>query len=92
MCRNIKTLFNYEPPASEQEIHASARQYVRKVSGFQKPSRRNEEAFDRAVEEIAAITRQLIASLETAAPPRDRALEATKARARSAKRFGRVPG
>ena len=88
MCRNIKTLFNFEPPATEQEIHASALQFVRKLSGFNKPSQSNAEAFDRAVEEVAAIARRLLTSLHTHAAARDREVEAEKARERSKLRFG----
>ncbi len=88
MCRNIKTLFNFEPPATEEEMHAASLQYVRKVSGFNKPSRANEAAFYRAVEDIARISERLLASLETSAPPKDREEEAAKAKARSALRFG----
>jgi hypothetical protein len=88
MCRNIKTLFNFDPPATEEEIRASALQFVRKLSGFQKPSKANEAAFDRAVEEVTRVARELIESLETSAPPRSREEEAAKARARAAKRFG----
>ena len=88
MCRNIRTLFNFEPPATELEIRDAALQFVRKLSGFTVPSRANEAAFDRAVEEVAASARTLIASLVTTAEPRDRAVEAAKARARSAARFG----
>jgi hypothetical protein len=88
MCRNIKTLFNFEPPATDAEIRASAEQFVRKLSGFAKPSKANEAAFDRAVAEVAKAARQLIDSLETASPPRDREAEAMKARARAAERFG----
>jgi hypothetical protein len=87
MCRNIKTLFNFEPPASEDEIHASALQFVRKLSGFTKPSQANAAAFDRAVADVSAAARRLLASLETTAPARDRAVEAEKARARSRERF-----
>ncbi len=90
MCRNIKTLHNFEPPATEDEIHASALQYVRKLSGTTKPSRANEAVFERAVEEITAATRRLLDGLQTAASPRDREVEAAKARARSAERFPRV--
>lgn len=89
MCRSIKTLFNFEPPASELEIRDASLQFVRKLSGFAVPSRGNEAAFDAAVEEIAASARQLIASLVTQAEPRNREVEAEKARARSARRFGR---
>jgi hypothetical protein len=88
MCRNIKTLFNFDPPATEEEIRASALQFVRKLSGFQKPSKVNEAAFERAVEEVTRVVRELIESLETSAPPRNREEEAAKARARAAKRFG----
>jgi hypothetical protein len=88
MCRNIKTLFNFEPPATEDEISAAALQYVRKVTGFNKPSRTNEATFYSAVEDIARISERLLASLETAAPPKDREEEAAKAKARSALRFG----
>jgi hypothetical protein len=88
MCRNIKTLFNFAPPATEQEIRASALQFVRKVSGFNKPSKANEETFDRAVEEVTRVARELLLSMTTAAPPRDRETEAIKARARAAQRFG----
>src|SRR5262249_59241161 len=87
MCRNIKTLFNFEPPASEDEIHASALQFVRKLSGFTKPSQANAAAFDRAVADVSAAARRLLTSLETTAPARDRAVEAEKARARSRERF-----
>ena len=87
MCRNIKTLFNFEPPATEEEIHASALQFVRKLSGFNKPSQANAAAFDRAVEEVADAARRLLNSLETTASPRDRAVEAEKARARARERF-----
>ncbi len=89
MCRNIRTLHNFEPPATEEEIHASALQFVRKISGTTHPSKANEAAFARAVEEVAASARRLLATLVTSAPPRDRDLEAAKARARSAERFGR---
>jgi hypothetical protein len=88
MCRNIKTLHNFEPPATEDEIHASALQYVRKLSGTTKPSKANEAAFERAVEEIAASTRRLLSSLVTSAAPRDRETEAERARERSRQRFG----
>jgi hypothetical protein len=87
MCRNIKTLFNFEPPATEEEIRAASVQFVRKLSGFTKPSKANEPAFDRAVEDVARVARRLIDSLETAAAPRNRAVEAEKARARAAQRF-----
>ena len=88
MCRNIRTLFNFEPPATEEEIHASALQFVRKLSGFNKPSQQNQAAFDRAVDEVAEAARKLIASLHTAAPARDREVEAGKARARARERYG----
>ena len=88
MCRNIKTLFNFEPPANEAEIHDASLQFVRKLSGFNAPSKINQAAFDRAVAEIAAAAGTLIASLVTTAGPRDRATEAERARARSAERFG----
>ncbi|MCB0175029.1 MAG: DUF2277 domain-containing protein [Anaerolineae bacterium] len=87
MCRNIKTLYNFEPPATEDEIRAASLQFVRKVSGFTKPSKANEAAFLTAVVEIAAITAKLLNALETNAPPKDREEEAAKARARSAQRF-----
>jgi hypothetical protein len=89
MCRNIRTLFNFEPPATDEEIHAASEQFVRKLSGFTRPSKANEAAFARAVEDVAKIARRLIDSLETAAPPRDREEEARKAKARAAERFGR---
>ena len=93
MCRNIKTLFNFEPPATELEIRDASLQFVRKLSGFTVPSKANEAAFERAVEEVAASARALIRSLVTTAEPRDRATEAAKARARSAARFGApMPG
>jgi hypothetical protein len=88
MCRNIKTLHNYEPPATEGEVQAAALQYVRKVSGSTKPSRANEQAFARAVAEVTATTNRLLDALVTTAPPRDRELEAARARARAEKRFG----
>jgi hypothetical protein len=88
MCRNIKTLFNFEPPATEDEIMASSLQFVRKLSGFNKPSKANEAAFDRAIEQVAAAARELLESLVTNAEPRDREIEAEKARMRSAERFG----
>jgi hypothetical protein len=89
MCRNIKTLFNFEPPATEQEIRAASLQFVRKLSGFNKPSQANEAAFAKAVEEVAATARVLIESLTTNAAPRDREIEAQRARERSLVRFGR---
>ena len=88
MCRNIKTLHNFKPPATEEEIRASSVQFVRKLSGFSKPSKANEEAFNRAVEQVAQAATELLDSLVTAAPPRDREVEAAKARARSAERYG----
>jgi hypothetical protein len=88
MCRNIRPLFNFDPPATEAEIKASALQFVRKVSGFAKPSQANAEAFERAVDEVAEAARKLISSLQSAAPPRDREVEARKARERSRLRFG----
>jgi len=88
MCRSIKTLFNFEPPATEAEIRAASLQFVRKLSGFNAPSKANQVAFDRAVEEVAAAAGALIASLVTTADPRDREIEAERARARSAARFG----
>ena len=88
MCRNIRTLFNFEPPATEIEIRAASLQFVRKISGFSVPSKANEAAFDRAVEEVADAARALIGSLVTTADPRDREIEAARARARSAVRFG----
>ena len=90
MCRNIKTLHNFEPPASEDEVRAAALQYVRKVSGAQRPSKANEAAFERAVDEVAEITSRLLEELVTTAPPRDRDVEAERARARAEKRFGRA--
>ena len=90
MCRNIKTLHNFEPAATSEEISAAALQYVRKVSGSTKPSKANEAVFNRAVDDIAHITAHLLEDLVTAAPPRDRELEAVKARARAEKRFGRA--
>jgi len=91
MCRNIRTLFNFEPPATELEIRDASLQFVRKLSGFTVPSKANEAAFERAVEDVAAATRVLIKSLTTHAEPRDRAVEAARARARSAERFGTGP-
>jgi hypothetical protein len=87
MCRNIHTLYNYEPEATEDEIHGAALQYVRKISGFTKPSRANEEAFARAVDEVAEASARLLESLVTSAPPRDREVEAERKRARAAERF-----
>ena len=88
MCRSIKTLFNFEPPVTDDEIRAAALQYVRKLSGFSKPSKANEAAFLAAAEEVAAVSRKLLRSLETDAPPKNREEEAAKARARAAQRFG----
>jgi hypothetical protein len=88
MCRNIHTLYNYEPPATEEEVRAAALQYVRKISGFSKPSQANEEAFARAVEAVAAASSELLEALVTSAAPRDREEEAARARARAAVRFG----
>jgi hypothetical protein len=90
MCRNIRPLFNFEPPATEEEIRASALQFVRKVSGFSKPSHANVEAFERAVDEVTGAARRLILSLHSAAPPRDRETEARKARERSRLRYGQA--
>ena len=87
MCRNIKTLHNFKPPATEEEIQASSLQFVRKLSGFTKPSKTNEEAFNRAVEKVSSAASELLQSLVTNAPPRDREVEAAKARARTAERF-----
>jgi hypothetical protein len=88
MCRNIKTLFNFDPPATDEEIRAASVQFVRKLSGFTSPSKANEAIFWRSVDDVAGVARTLIDSLHTQAPPRDRATEAEKARARNAKRFG----
>ncbi len=90
MCRNIRTLYNFEPPASEEEIRASSLQFVRKISGFTKPSHANQPVLDRATAEVSAIVTRLLDDLVTAAPPKDREIEAAKARERSAKRFPRV--
>jgi hypothetical protein len=87
MCRNIRPLFNFDPPATDDEIRAAALQYVRKISGFSKPSQVNQAAFDAAIEEIAAVSARLLDALETPAAPKDREVEAAKARARSAQRF-----
>jgi hypothetical protein len=89
MCRNIKTLFNFKPPATEEEIQAASLQFVRKLSGFNKPSLANEDAFHQAVDDVAAVARTLLVSLVTTSAPRDRAVEAARARARTAKRFGK---
>jgi hypothetical protein len=88
MCRNIKTLYNFDPPATEAEIYAASEQFVRKISGFTKPSRSNEDAFRKAVDEIAGISSKLLNSLETNAPPKNREEEAVKARERAKQRFG----
>ena len=87
MCRNIRTLYNYEPPASDEEVRAAALQYVRKISGFTKPSQANAEAFEEAVDAVAAVSASLLDRLVTSAPPKDREVEAAKARARAAERF-----
>jgi hypothetical protein len=87
MCRNIRTLYNFEPPATEEEVRASAIQYVRKISGFSKPSQANAEAFERAVDDVTAISARLLGELVTNAPPKDREVEAAKARARAAERY-----
>jgi hypothetical protein len=89
MCRNIRTLFNFEPPVTDDEVRAASLQFVRKLSGFSKPSKANEAAFERAVERTADVARELLAELVTTAPPRDRETEAAKARARAAVRFAR---
>jgi len=89
VCRNIKTLFNFKPPATDEELRASSIQFVRKLAGFTKPSKQNQEAFDHAVEHVFAAARELVDSLVTNAPPRDRAVEAQKARIRGEKRFAR---
>jgi hypothetical protein len=87
MCRNIRTLYNFDPPATDEEIHAAAHQYVRKISGFNKPSRANEEAFAEAIDAVARASSELLTRLSTSAPPKDREVEAAKARARAAERF-----
>jgi hypothetical protein len=87
MCRNIRTLYNFDPPATDEEIRAASLQYVRKISGFTKPSQANAEAFDRAVEAVAEVSAELLGELSTAAPPKDREVEAAKARARSQQRY-----
>ncbi len=89
MCRSIQTLFNYDPPTTDEEIYASSLQYVRKISGYRQPSKMNEAAFETAVRQISAITQQLIDSLETASPPRNREIEIARARAKAQERFGR---
>lgn len=88
MCRNIKTLFNFDPPVTNEEVHAASLQFVRKITGFNKPSKANEEMFQSAIDEIAAVSNRLLRSLETTAPPKNREEEAAKAKARSAERFG----
>lgn len=88
MCRNIKTLFNFDPPVTNEEVHAASLQFVRKITGFNKPSKANEAAFAAAVEEVAAVSARLLHSLETAAPPKNREEEAARAKARSLQRFG----
>jgi len=88
MCRNIKTLFNFDPPVTKEEVHAASLQFVRKITGFNKPSKANEAAFLSAIDEIAAISNRLLRSLETTAPPKNREEEAAKARARAVERFG----
>ncbi len=88
MCRNIRTLFNFDPPVTKEEVHAASLQFVRKISGFTKPSKANEASFHAAIEEIAAIANRLLHSLETSAPPKNREEEASKAKARAAERFG----
>ncbi len=90
MCRNIRTLYNFAPPATDEEIQASALQFVRKLSGFARPSKENEAAFEKAVEDVARVARELLGSLHTKAPPRDRETEAEKAKARSVERFGKA--
>jgi hypothetical protein len=88
MCRNIRTLFNFEPPVTEEEVRAASLQFVRKISGFNKPSKANETAFLEAIDEIAGVSTRLLRALETTAPPRNREVEAAKAKARAAERFG----
>lgn len=90
MCRNIRTLFNYAPSATDEEVRAASLQFVRKVSGFTRPSQANQAAFDRAIDEVTATARRLLDGLTTTAPPKDRDVEAAKARERAAQRFGRV--
>ncbi|HEU5181968.1 MAG TPA: DUF2277 domain-containing protein [Candidatus Polarisedimenticolia bacterium] len=89
MCRNIRTLYNFAPPTTDEEVHAASLQFVRKISGFTRPSQANEPAFERAVDEVARAARKLLDNLITSAPPRDREVEAAKARKRAAQRFGR---
>lgn len=91
MCRNIRTLFNFDPPATDEEVRAASLQFVRKLSGFTRPSRANEAAFDRAVDEVSEVARRLIDALETTARPKDRGVEAARARERGARRFGSAP-
>jgi hypothetical protein len=91
MCRNIKPLFNFDPPVTDEEVRAASLQFVRKISGFTRPSKANDEAFDRAIDEVAAAARRLMDALVTNAPPRDREIEAAKAKARTAQRFGGAP-
>jgi hypothetical protein len=91
MCRNIRTLYNFEPAATDEEIRAAALQYVRKISGFTKPSAANQEAFDQAVEDVAAVSQRLMNELTTKAPPKDREVEAAKAKARAAERYATAP-
>lgn len=91
MCRNIRPLFNFDPPVTDQEVRAASLQFVRKISGFTKPSKANEEAFEHAIEEVAAAARRLVDSLVTTAPARDRDVEAAKAKARAAERYGARP-
>lgn len=88
MCRNIRPLFNFDPPATEEEIHAAALQFIRKISGFTKPARVNEEAFNSAVDDVAAVAARLLATLESSAAPKNREVEAARAKARSMQRFG----
>lgn len=90
MCRNIKTLFNFDPPVTQREVRAAALQFVRKISGLNKPSKSNEGAFDQAVDEVAAISERLLRSLETSSPPKNREIEAAKAKARAVARFGKA--
>jgi hypothetical protein len=91
MCRNIRPLHNFEPPATEDEVRAAALQYIRKISGYAKPSKANETAFERAVDDVAAASSRLLDELTTKAPPRDREIEAARARARAAERYGTAP-
>ncbi|HZU31127.1 MAG TPA: DUF2277 domain-containing protein [Candidatus Angelobacter sp.] len=88
MCRNIKNLFNFDPPVTDEEVRAASLQFVRKISGFNKPSKANEEAFEKAIDEIAAVSSRFLRALETSAPPKNREEEAAKAKARAAERFG----